>query len=268
MNGFINKSIPTIKRIIPKINENINEEWISDKTRYACDGLLKQRLDIPYIKKNGKLTESTWNEAIKTILDRIKKTIPNKIAGFIGDLVDLETMYIFKQFFNKSLNSKNLEFRNKKIYLNPYERINYLFNSTINGIEDSDLVILIGTNPRYEATILNSRIRKSYLKNNFEVYSIGDIGDLTYPYKILPNETKTIKDIVDRKHDLSSVIQNSKKPLVIIGQAALNLKSGKYIFEEMKKYLTSINKITDDKSCFPSTISLIVFVSFGRILYG
>jgi len=108
-----------VKRILPKINENINEEWISDKTRYACDGLLKQRLDIPYIKKNGKLTESTWDEATQTVLDRIKKTIPNKIAGFIGDLVDLETMYIFKQFFNKSLNSKNLEFRNKKIYLNP-----------------------------------------------------------------------------------------------------------------------------------------------------
>ena len=121
-----------------------------------------------------------------------------------------------------------------------------IFNSTINGIEDSDLVVLIGTNPRFEATILNSRIRKSYLKNKFDVYSIGDVGDLTYPYKVLPNETKIIKDIIEGKHDLCSVIHNSKKPLIIIGQTALNLKSGKYIFEEIKKYLISINKITDE----------------------
>ena len=107
-------------------------------------------------------------------------------------------------------------------------------------------MVLIGTNPRYEATILNLRIRKSYLKNKFDVYSIGDVGDLTYPYKVLENETKIIKDIIEGKHNLSSAIENSKKPLIIIGKTALNLKSGKYIFEEIKKYLISINKITDE----------------------
>ena len=235
-----------VKRILPRINDNINEEWISDKTRYACDGLLKQRLDIPYIRENGKLIKTSWNKALKILIQKIKSLDPNEIAGIVGDLADLEMMYSFKSFFETCIGSSNLECRQDKIYINPEDRMNYIFNSTINGIENSDLVILIGTNPRYEATILNSRIRKSYLKNNFDVYSIGDVGDLTYPYKILPNETKIIKDIVEGKHELSSKIENSKNPLVIIGQSALNLKSGQYIFEETKKYLKSLNKITDD----------------------
>ncbi len=239
-----------VKRILPKINENIKEEWISDKTRYACDGLLKQRLDIPYIKKNGKLTESTWNEAIKTILDRIKKTIPNKIAGFIGDLVDLETMYIFKQFFNKSLNSKNLEFRNKKIYLNPFERINYLFNSTINGIEESDLILLIGTDPRHEATILNARIRKAYIKNKLKIYSIGNPGELTYPYEIIGDNTEIIKNIFEESHELSEKIKKSKKPLIIIGESALSTYAGEYIFETITSFLMENEKINEEWNSF------------------
>ena len=174
-----------VKRVLPKINEDINEEWISDKTRYACDGLLKQRLDKPYIRKNGKLVECNWTEAIQVVINKIKNTEPNQIAGFVGDLVDLESMYIFKEFFKKSLNSNNLEFRNEKRYLNPNERMNYLFNSTINGIEEADLILMIGTNPRQEATILNARIRKSYVKNKIKIYSIGNPGELTYPYEII-----------------------------------------------------------------------------------
>ena len=124
--------------------------------------------------------------------------------------------------------------------------INYLFNSTINGIEESDLIILVGTNPRYEATILNARIRKSFLNNKTDIYSFGDIGDLTYPYKILDNKTDTIKDVFENNNELSEKIKNSKKPIIILGQSALRLKSGKFIFEEFKKFLISINKITKE----------------------
>ena len=158
----------------------------------------------------------------------------------------METLYAVKEFFNKTIKSKYLDSRTNNAYVNTNSKKNYIFNSTINGIEDSDLIVLIGTNPRYEATILNLRIRKRYLKNNLKVYSIGDVGDLTYPYEILPNDTKIIKEIVEGNHDLSSKIENSKKPLIIIGYSVLNLKSGKYVFEEIKKYLTSINKITDE----------------------
>ena len=235
-----------VKRILPRINEDINEEWISDKTRYACDGIKNQRIDIPYLKNKKGFEKISWEEANQIIVKKINETSSDKIAGFTGDLSNMETLYIAKEFFNKTIKSKYLDSRIDNTYVNTSKKENYIFNSTINGIEDSDLIVLIGTNPRYEATILNLRIRKSYLKNNIEIYSIGDVGDLTYPYEILPNNTKVIKEIIEGNHNLSSKIENSKKPLIIIGNSVLNSKSGKYVFEEMKKYLTSRNKISDE----------------------
>ena len=220
-----------VKRVLPKINEDINEEWISDKTRYACDGIKNQRIDTPYLKNKKGFEKISWDQAYKIIVKKINETSSDKIAGFTGDLTNMETLYVTKEFFNKTIKSKYLDSRTKNTYVNTTDKKNYIFNSSINGIEDSDLIILIGTNPRYEATILNLRIRKSFLKNNLEVCSIGDVGDLTYPYKILPNETKTIKSIVEGQHNLSSVIENSKKPLIIVGESVLSLISGKYIFE-------------------------------------
>ena len=239
-----------VKRVLPKINEDINEEWISDKTRYACDGLLKQRLDKPYVRKNGKLEECNWSDVFQIIINKIKNTKPSQIAGFVGDLVDLESMYIFKEFFNKSLNSTNLEFRNKKMYLNPDERMNYLFNSTINGIEEADLILMIGTNPRHEATILNARIRKSYVKNKIKIYSIGEPGELTYPYEIIGHDTVVIKDIIEGSHDISLKIKNSKKPLIVIGESVLNSNAGEYIFESIKNFLIQSNKINYEWNSF------------------
>jgi len=115
-----------VKRVLPRINEDINEEWISDKTRYACDGLLNQRLDSPFINRKGKFSKCSWKEAYELIKDKIKSIEPNKICGISGDLVNMETLYIFKEFFNKHLNSKNLEFRNDYVYINPEKRENYL----------------------------------------------------------------------------------------------------------------------------------------------
>ena len=235
-----------VKRILPRINENINEEWISDKTRYACDGLLKQRIDTPYIRENGKLIKSTWSESLKLLIDKFKSFNPNEIAGIIGDLVDLESIYSFKSFFKNSLGSSNLECRQNKTYINPDERMNYIFNSSINGIEESDFILLVGTNPRLEATILNARIRKSYIKNNLKIYSIGDPGNLTYPYKNIGSKTSIIKDIISGSHEASKIIKNSKKPLVIIGESALYGEAGKYIFESLKYFLYENNFITKE----------------------
>ena len=158
----------------------------------------------------------------------------------------METMYVAKEFFDKTVKSKNLESRSDHVYVNNNIRSNYIFNSKINGIEESDLIILVGTNPRYEATILNARIRKSFLKNKTEIYSIGDVGDLTYPYKVVFNSSKSIKDICDNKHEVSNKIINAKKPMIIIGQSALKLKSGMYIFESIKNFLILNNKINDE----------------------
>jgi len=235
-----------VKRILPRVNEDINEEWISDKTRFACDGLLKQRLDTPYIRENGRLEKTTWDKALKLLINKLQTFNPNEIAGLVGDLADLEMIYSFKSFFENCIKSKNIECRQDRIYLNPSERMNYIFNSKINGIEDSDFILLVGTNPRLEATILNARIRKAYLKNKLKIYSIGDPGDLTYPFNIIGNSTSIIKDIKSNSHQISEKIKKSKKPMVIIGEAALQGKKGQYIFETLKSFLSENNFIRKD----------------------
>ena len=239
-----------VKRVLPRINEDINEEWISDKTRYACDGLLKQRLDTPYIRENGKLEKVSWNKALKLLISKLKFFNPNEIAGMVGDLADLEMVYSFKTFFEKSLGSKNYECRQDRVYINPKERMNYVFNASINGIEDSDLIILVGTNPRLEATILNLRIRKSYIKNKTKIYSIGDPGDLTYPYENIGSSTSVIKEIASGSHKINEKIKNSKKPMIIIGESALYGKKGQYIFETLKNFLYKNNLINKDWKAF------------------
>ncbi len=235
-----------VKRVLPRINEEINEEWISDKTRYACDGLKNQRLDTPYIKNNNKLEKTSWSEVYKKIFEKISETPSDKIAGITGDMNNMETLFSIKEFFEKIIKSKNLDSRSDDFYVNSNERMNYVFNTKIEGLEESDLILLIGTNPRFEATILNSRIRKAYLKNKTKIYSVGDVGDLTYPYEVLDNNTKLIKDIINNKNVMSEKIINSKKPTIIIGQSILKMKSGIYIFEEIKKYLLKNSKISND----------------------
>ena len=235
-----------VKRILPRINEDINEEWISDKTRHACDGLSNQRLDTPYIKYNGKFEKASWSEVFNIIKSKFKNTDKEKICGLTGDLANMETLYIFKEFFNKTLGSQNIESRDNHTYLNPEKRENYLFNSSINGIEESDFIFLLGSNPRFEATILNARIRKSYLQNKTKIISLNEMGDLTFPYKSLDGNTETVKKIIEGKHEVSDLIKQSKKPMVIMGQSALKSKSSKYIFESIKQFLEENNKLSID----------------------
>ena len=234
-----------VKRILPRLNNEINEEWISDKTRYSCDGLLKQRLDIPYIKKNNKLQKSNWDEAVNLLVDRIQSVQPNEIAGHIGDMINMENALSFKHFF-KTLKSENLDFREKNFYINSDEKMNYIFNSSIAGIEDADLILLVGTNPRHEASILNARIRKTFVQKKIPIFSIGNPGDLTYEYEIIGDSTEDIKKIVNKEHAFYQKLLSAKKPIIIIGESALELKSGGYIFEELKKFLIKNNLINEN----------------------
>ena len=235
-----------VKRILPLINEDINEEWISDKTRYACDGLLNQRLDTPYIKYNGKFEKASWSEVFKIIKSRIENTPKNKIGGFVGDLTNMETSYIFKEFFDRTIESNYYDFRTSDRFIDDSKRENYIFNSSINGIEESDLIFLIGTNPRYEATILNARIRKSFVNNNTKIISLNDIDDLTYPYQSLDGQTQTLKDILENKHEISNVLKNSKKPLIILGESFFDLKSSQNIFYLIKNYINNNFKFDEE----------------------
>tara|TARA_Y100000591_G_C21755207_1_gene657008 strand:- start:142 stop:1227 length:1086 start_codon:yes stop_codon:yes gene_type:complete len=162
----------------------------------------------------------------------------------------METGYIFKEFFDRTLDNKNYESRSDNRYINNTKRENYIFNSSINGIEEADLIFLIGTNPRFEATILNARIRKSYLNNNTKIISLNEIGDLTYPYKSLDGQTQTLKKIFEGEHHLSKEIINSKKPMIILGESLLRLKSSEYLYKKIKQYLIENNKISEKWNSF------------------
>ena len=235
-----------VKRILPIINEDINEEWISDKTRYACDGLSNQRLDTPFIKYNGKFEKANWEEVSKIIKSKFENTSKDKIAGFVGDLNNMESSYIFKEFFDRILDSNNYDSRSSNYFVDNSERENYIFNSSINGIEESDLIFLVGSNPRFESTILNARIRKSFLNNDTKIISLNDVGDLTYPYQYLDGQTKTLVDIFEGKSDISKKILNSKKPLIILGESFFKTQSANFIFPLIKKYLKENNKISKE----------------------
>ena len=234
-----------VKRILPRLNNDINEEWISDKTRYSCDGLLKQRLDVPYIKKNNKLQKSTWDEAISLLVRKIETLNSSEIAGHIGDMVNLENALSFKKLFTL-LKSDNLEFRERKFYINSSKKSNYIFNSSIKGIEKSDLILLIGTNPRHEATMVNARIRKAFAQRRIPVYSIGNPGDLTYDFKIIGNTTDDLKNIINKEGEFYKKLSSAKKPMIIIGESALELKSAKFILEGFEKILKQNNFITEE----------------------
>jgi len=190
-----------VKRILPRLNNEINEEWISDKTRFSCDGLLKQRLDVPYIKKENRLQKSSWDEAINLLVDKIKSIKPDEIAGHIGDTVNMENALAFKKLF-KVLKSDNLD--------------------------------------------LNARIRKTSTQKNVPIFSIGNPGDLTYDYQIIGSKTDDIKKIISKENEFSKKLLLAKKPIIIIGESALELKSGKYIFEELKNFLIVNNFINKD----------------------
>ena len=164
-------------------------------------------------------------------------------------MVSLESIYSFKSFLN-NIGCRNYEFREKKFYINPEKKMNYLFNSSIQGVEDSDLILLIGTNPRHEATMLNARIRKAYNKNQTHIYSIGNAGDLTYDYTILGEDLEELKKIFDGKSEFNKKLSLSQKPLFIIGESALSSKNGKFILEETKNYLNKNNFINEKWNSF------------------
>ncbi|MBL6758838.1 MAG: NADH-quinone oxidoreductase subunit G [Pelagibacteraceae bacterium] len=229
-----------VKRVLPRVNEEINEEWISDKTRYACDGLLNNRIDTPYIKVNGEFKEATW----KDVLSYIDKNLENKktFGGVIGQLVDLETSYAFKKLFTNVFNSQLVDFRQKDILFDTSNEINYLFNTKINQIDECDFILLIGTNPRLEATIVNYRIRKA-IKSGCKVYSIGNPGELNYKYKIIGDNLSIVDDLINDKITESKIFKDSKNPAVIIGESVLNSQISKKLINSIKNLLKNKGKL-------------------------
>ncbi len=220
-----------VMRIMPRINDAVNEEWISDKSRFIWDGLRTQRLDQPYVRREGKLQPASWDEAFATIAAAVDATTPDRIGAIAGDLAAAEDMFAFKDLMTR-LGVKSIDCRQDGAPHDPSNgRASYLFNSTIEGIEDADAILLVGTNPRLEAAVLNARIRKSWLRTGLPIAAIGGVGaapgvDLTYDYNYLGSGPETLNQLVSGKDKFFAKLKKANRPMIIVGQGALTRKDG------------------------------------------
>src|SRR5215813_12035686 len=188
-----------VLRVLPRLNEAVNEEWISDKTRFACDGLIRQRLDRPYVRRDGRLRPATWQEALQAAADRLGAVPGSRIAALAGDLVDAEAMFALKELMT-ALGSPNLDCRQDGAALDPACRAGYLFNTTIAGIEQADACLIIGSNPRWEAPLINARILKRSHHGRFKAAVIGERLDLTYKYEYLGDGPQVLAALAEGRH--------------------------------------------------------------------
>jgi NADH-quinone oxidoreductase subunit G len=208
-----------VLRVLPRLNEEINEEWISDKTRFIWDGLRTQRLDQPYVRERGKLRPASWSEAFAAIAKKVKGTSAQEIGAIVGDLASTEEIYALKDLLGK-LGSSNIDCRQDGVMIDPsLGRASYLFNATIAGIEEADALMIVGSNPRKEAPVLNARIRKRWRAGNFKIGLIGERADLTYDYEYLGAGPDTLAAYKAGRN-------KPQKPLWLIGQGALMRKDG------------------------------------------
>src|ERR1700744_3980209 len=209
---------PQVLRVLPRLHEGVNEEWIADKARHACDGLNRQRLDKPYVKKNGKLVPASWADAFAAIVARMNATKPENMAAIVGDLAAAEEIKALKDLMT-SYGDVNLECRQDGAKIGTGPRQSWLFNTTIAGVESADAILLIGANPRWEAPVLNARIRKAWTNGPVKIANIGTPVDLTYPVEQLGGED-VLSGIADGSHALAKVLEDAKRPMIIIGSGA------------------------------------------------
>ncbi len=237
-----------VMRILPRLNEDVNEEWLSDKSRYACDGLRKRRLDRPYVRKDGKLQEASWNQAFDAIAARLKGKDGSKIAALAGDQADVEAMMAMKDLLG-ALGSSNMDCRQDGTASDPANRASYLFNTTVAGIEAADACLIIGSNPRTENPVLNARIRKRYLMGGFAIGVIGGIADdrtdLTYKYDYLGAGGDALKELADGKGNFAKVLKKAKNPMLIVGTGALNRVDGAAILDLARQIADQYGMVSD-----------------------
>ena len=214
-----------VLRVLPRLNEGVNEEWISDKARFAIDGLSHRRLDRPYIRRDGQLREAGWREALDLVADRLKGVPGERIAAIAGDLCDAESMFALKGLLTE-LGAVSIDCRQDGAKLDPRNRAGYLFNTTIAGIEKADACLLVGTNPRWEAPLVNARLRKRYLQGNFPVAAIGPALDLTFPIEMLGRGGEALNALGSGDHPWVARLREANHPMLVLGQGALARPDG------------------------------------------
>jgi NADH-quinone oxidoreductase subunit G len=216
---------PAVLRVLPRTNDDVNEEWISDKTRYACDGLQRQRLDRPMIREAGKLRAAAWPEVFELVASKFKAAGPDRVGVIAGDLQDAESMKAAMDLF-AGLGVKSLDCRQDGMALGAGPRESWLFNSTIAGIEQADAILLVGVNPRLDSPVLNARIRKQWVAGKVAVGVIGEQADLTYRYDYLGAGAATLKGLAQSDGDFAMVFKAAERPMIVVGQGALTRADG------------------------------------------
>ena len=238
-----------VVRVLPRLNEDVNEEWIGDKTRFAIDGLKRQRIDRPYVRQNGKLRPASWDEAFAAIAAKLNSVPGSRIAALAGDLADVEAMAALKALM-AALGSSNLDCRQDGARFDVSERAGYLFNTTIAGLEQADALLLIGTDPRVEAPIVNARIRKRYRDSNLQVALIGQPVDLTYGYQHLGEGPEALAALADGSHPFAAVLKAAKHPVLILGAGALARGDGAALQALARQIAETNGLVRDDWNGF------------------
>jgi NADH-quinone oxidoreductase subunit G len=233
-----------VMRILPRINEAVNEEWISDKTRHVVDGLRTQRLDRPYIRDNGKLRAATWAEAFGAIAAKTGRIDGKRIGAIAGDLTAVEEMFALKELLAKC-GSVNLAVQGGDAFDAKAGRASYLFNPTIAGIDQADALLIIGSNPRKEAAVLNARIRKRWRSGQLKIGVIGAKADLTYDYDYLGAGADSLSELGGGKGAFADVLKNAKNPIVLVGSGAAARHDGTVVLALAAKLAISIGAIKD-----------------------
>jgi NADH-quinone oxidoreductase subunit G len=239
-----------VMRILPRVNEAVNEEWITDKARHIVDGLRLQRLDRPFVRENGRLRQATWQVAFDAIASRVKSADPRRIGAVVGDLAAVEEMYALKLLM-RSLGVTNVDARQDGTVVSPsYGRGSYLFNATIAGIEDADAILIVGSNPRIEASLVNVRIRKRWRVAPLPIAVIGERMDLTYPHEYLGAGPETLADILSGRHSFAEALKGAQRPLIIVGQGALSRPDGLAVLSLAAQLAQSVGAVKDGWSGF------------------
>jgi NADH-quinone oxidoreductase subunit G len=238
----------SILRVLPRLNEDVNEEWLSDKSRFAVNGLLHRRLDRPYVRRGGRLVEADWREALDLVADRLKGTPGERVAANAGDLCDAESMYALKELLG-GLGATSLDCRQDGAKIDASTRAGYLFNTTIAGIDEADACLLIGCNPRWEAPIINARLRKRYLAGGFKVLAIGPALNLTFPVEMLGEGGDTLAALGQGDHGWAGQF-SGKKLMIIVGSGTLARPDGAQVLGAARALAEGLGLIRDDWNGF------------------
>jgi NADH-quinone oxidoreductase subunit G len=233
-----------VMRILPRVNEAVNEEWISDKTRHVVDGLRTQRLDRPYIRENGQLRAASWQQAFATIAAKLSRTDGKRIGAIAGDLAAVEEMFALKELLAK-FGSVNLAVQGGDAFNPKAGRASYIFNPTIAGIDQADALLIVGSNPRKEAAVLNARIRKRWRTGQLKIGVIGARSDLTYAHDHIGAGAESLADLAAGKHSFADVLKNAKNPIVLVGPDAFTRRDGAAVLAQAAKLALDIGAVKD-----------------------